>query len=481
MRYLLLSVIVVSLIGLFITPSAIAIQDSGDFELVYVQSDKYTDYEKWVKSWLGENQVDWLNQNFKLPNNITILVGECGVSNAWYAPVDLEIVMCYELIEEFNQYFNDQYSGKVSNFRIDEAVMNAVNFVFFHEVGHALIDVHNIPATGSQEDAVDQFSAYTLMKFSNLGPQTVYDASDVFLYWHSTKGFSQNSFADTHSLDIQRFYDLNCYVYGSDVIGKEIIVESGYLPIERAVNCTYEYNKIINSWDILLDSIMVNSPSQLSLIATPSLNPASDIFIKTDQDKYSKGDVITISGSVKYHDPSVSNAITVIIKNQSGDSVARLQLGPDDASNTSWVHANLLIQHGAFYECKYDKDGCVQIEPKGKFSATMPVLGKISKAGEYEIIVTWNPVFRVNDVYAYGTEQRSITSFEVVSSSAATSEQQTQPEPVSKPVVTQKSIQKVPDWVRNIFIWYAEEQISEDELLNAIKFLVNQRIINLNQ
>ncbi len=358
--------------------------------------------------------------------------------------------------------------------------MNTVNFVFFHEVGHALIDVHNIPATGSEEDAVDQFSAYTLMEFSNLGAQTVYDATNFFLYLHSTYGINQSSFADTHSLSIQRFYDLNCYVYGSDT-SISYIVEEGYLSIERAQNCPYEYSKIVSSWNLLLDPIMVNSPSQLSLIATPSLNPASDIFIKTDQDKYSKGDVITISGSVKYHDPSVSNAITVIIKNQSGDSVARLQLGPDDASNTSWVHANLLIQHGTFYECKYDKDGCVQIEPKGKFSATVPVLGKISKAGEYEIIVTWNPVFRVNDVYAYGTEQRSITSFEVVSASGITSEQQTQPEPVSEPVVTQKSIQKVPDWVRNIFIWYAEEQISEDDLLNAIKFLVNQKIINLNQ
>ena len=46
--------------------------------------------------------------------------------------------------------------------------------------------------------------------------------------------------------------------------------------------------------------------------------------------------------------------------------------------------------------------------------------------------------------------------------------------------ITQESVQKVPDWVRNIFIWYAENKISEDELLNAIKFLVNQGIINLN-
>ena len=57
----------------------------------------------------------------------------------------------------------------------------------------------------------------------------------------------------------------------------------------------------------------------------------------------------------------------------------------------------------------------------------------------------------------------------------------TTPELESEQVETpQTKIQKVPDWVRNIFIWYAEEQISEDELLNAIKFLVNQGIINLD-
>ena len=57
----------------------------------------------------------------------------------------------------------------------------------------------------------------------------------------------------------------------------------------------------------------------------------------------------------------------------------------------------------------------------------------------------------------------------------------TAPELESEQVETpQTKIQKVPDWVRNIFIWYSEEQISEDELLNAIKFLVNQGIINLD-
>jgi hypothetical protein len=38
---------------------------------------------------------------------------------------------------------------------------------------------------------------------------------------------------------------------------------------------------------------------------------------------------------------------------------------------------------------------------------------------------------------------------------------------------------KIPEWVRNIFVWYAQNQVSEDELLDAIKFLVQQDIIKL--
>ena len=40
--------------------------------------------------------------------------------------------------------------------------------------------------------------------------------------------------------------------------------------------------------------------------------------------------------------------------------------------------------------------------------------------------------------------------------------------------------QKIPDWIRNIFIWYGQDKVSEDELLNAIKFLVQQKIIILD-
>ena len=38
---------------------------------------------------------------------------------------------------------------------------------------------------------------------------------------------------------------------------------------------------------------------------------------------------------------------------------------------------------------------------------------------------------------------------------------------------------KLPDWVRNIFIWYAEGTVSEGELINALQFLIKEGILKI--
>jgi len=39
------------------------------------------------------------------------------------------------------------------------------------------------------------------------------------------------------------------------------------------------------------------------------------------------------------------------------------------------------------------------------------------------------------------------------------------------------SSSKIPDWVKNIFVWYGQGLVSEDELLNAIKYLITEGIL----
>jgi len=35
----------------------------------------------------------------------------------------------------------------------------------------------------------------------------------------------------------------------------------------------------------------------------------------------------------------------------------------------------------------------------------------------------------------------------------------------------------IPSWVKNIFVWYGQDKVSENELLNAIKFLIDKGIL----
>ena len=52
-------------------------------------------------------------------------------------------------------------------------------------------------------------------------------------------------------------------------------------------------------------------------------------------------------------------------------------------------------------------------------------------------------------------------------------------------IITQQSepnnsFSKIPDWVKNIFVWYGQDLVSEGELLNAIKYLINEKILVLD-
>ena len=111
-------------------------------------------------------------------------------------------------------------------------------------------------------------------------------------------------------------------------------------------------------------------------------------------------------------------------------------------------------------------------EPNGKTSQVKVIA---SDTGNYEnyILICCNKVGQYSVYAEWKGYHIGTVTFEVVENLATITE--------GSEAVTQEIIQKVPNWVRNIFIWYASEQISEDELLNAIKFLVNQEIISLNE
>ena len=57
----------------------------------------------------------------------------------------------------------------------------------------------------------------------------------------------------THGLDMQRFYNVSCYAYGSDPQYNQDLIEDGFLPEDRAYNCEWEYYQIDSSFAYLLE------------------------------------------------------------------------------------------------------------------------------------------------------------------------------------------------------------------------------------
>ncbi len=75
------------------------------------------------------------------------------------------------------------------------------------------------------------------------------------------------------------------------------------------------------------------------------------------------------------------------------------------------------------------------------------------------------------------TEIESETESETEIESETESEQDTIIEPQITSNGAAPSI--IPDWIKNIALWYGQGNVTEDEFINAIKYLINQRIIEV--
>ncbi|HLC81504.1 MAG TPA: DUF4344 domain-containing metallopeptidase [Candidatus Nanoarchaeia archaeon] len=235
------------------SPVETIISDQGDFKVVYshVTTTDNLKYEQVFKdSGLFEEAVNGLNDAIILPYDVQVVLGECGGTiNAFYEPTHRLIVMCYELIDGISL---DLAEVAETEEELALGIGHTLLFIFYHELGHALADIHDLPLTGREEDAVDQLSAMILIGAGGEGEEAVLRGAAWFLLRAENTDLDESAFADEHALDAQRFYNLACWVYGNNPKTHSYLVEDGYLPEERAIRCENEFTKISNSWDQIL-------------------------------------------------------------------------------------------------------------------------------------------------------------------------------------------------------------------------------------
>jgi len=143
----------------------------------------------------------------------------------------------------------------------DEAAANFVSSnviaTFYHELGHALIHVLELPVLGREEDAADALSAYLTHQIweEEAAAGMIADTANAYLMYAGEAEATGNETPhwDEHSLDMQRYYNLVCLFYGADPDNREFIVTDFDLPEDRAERCPDEFAQTDAAWGGMLE------------------------------------------------------------------------------------------------------------------------------------------------------------------------------------------------------------------------------------
>lgn len=231
-------------------------EETAGFKVVYNPSRNPT-HEQYRKVFeqnrVFEEVAGGLNRTIRLPAAVDINTVDCNTINAFYDPNNKRIIVCYELVSYFLSMFKPVAKNDTE---LGNAVLGALVFAFFHEAGHGLIHILDLPAVGREEDSVDQLAALILIGAGDEGVAMA--VSGAYWFQLQSKDGHKTPFWDEHAFDEQRFYNILCLIYGSDPEKYGAFVSSGNLPESRAVRCKEEYAKINKAWEKLLQPHLTN-------------------------------------------------------------------------------------------------------------------------------------------------------------------------------------------------------------------------------
>lgn len=211
------------------------------------------------ESTLLEDLTAVSNDLLVLPHDVPVIGENCGLENAFWSPEDGAIHICYELVDLLQELLgavDPEGQEQVPPESVRMSALGALSGVYFHELGHGLISIYELPTTGREEDAVDQLAAVLLISAGEDGEEYLVDMAYVHALLAAEEAEEMPSarrYADEHSLGAQRFFNLVCLLYGSDPEKYQEMAGEDGLPEERAEQCPGEYLQASSAWLELLE------------------------------------------------------------------------------------------------------------------------------------------------------------------------------------------------------------------------------------
>jgi hypothetical protein len=187
-----------------------------------------------------------LAEAFSLPHPLTVKGVNGTGGGPFYQPQDNSITLPYgfaALVLEVLASGNPE----ASETELGERVGAVNSFILEHEFGHALIANYELPVLGKEEDAADAIATALLLKAEGGAGY----AAAAAAFWADFSGRQEPpaiaDYADAHSLDLQRAFDILCWVAGSSERSFEEVAELEVLPESRLASCPQEYQQVVDS------------------------------------------------------------------------------------------------------------------------------------------------------------------------------------------------------------------------------------------
>lgn len=132
--------------------------------------------------------------------------------------------------------------------------------VFYHELGHAVIDVEDLPIYGQEEDAADVFSIFMIdaLYEEELARSLAHHTAQAFRAETEFDGQTdaEENWSGVHGLSEQRFYNSVCIFYGANRAMRRGFADELGLPESRRETCGEEYEQANHSWGAVLDDLI---------------------------------------------------------------------------------------------------------------------------------------------------------------------------------------------------------------------------------
>lgn len=187
-----------------------------------------------------------LAEAFELPHPLLVR-GVNGIGGGpFYNPEDNSITLPYgfaALVLGVESGSNPELSPE----ELGEQAAAVDNFILAHEFAHALIANFELPVLGREEDAADSIATVLLLGV----PEGAVYAAYAAAFWADFSSRQEppvlSEYADVHSLDLQRAFNVLCWVAGSSERSFEEVAELGVLPESRLESCPQEYAQVVAS------------------------------------------------------------------------------------------------------------------------------------------------------------------------------------------------------------------------------------------